>query len=109
MHRIINFLYFIFIEVLRAVDEADCDLITRKRVREKNELPGALWHIYEARDADKIRDMLNKVAIDRGAKLEPHHDPIHDQSFYLDGPLRKRLLQDYNVEGYIFLSSLILF
>lgn len=33
-------------------------------------------------------------------RLEPHHDPIHDQSCYLDGPLRERLYKEYGVEGY---------
>lgn len=32
--------------------------------------------------------------------MEPHHDPIHDQSCYLDGPLRERLYKEYGVEGY---------
>jgi lysine-specific demethylase 3 len=86
-------------EALKAIDEAGCDILTRRRVREKGEIPGALWHIYAARDADKIRDMLNAVALEKGARLEPHHDPIHDQSFYLDGPLRERLYRDYGVEG----------
>ncbi|XP_043191367.1 lysine-specific demethylase 3A-like [Amphibalanus amphitrite] len=85
-------------EALRAIDEAGCDQLTKRRVRD--ELPGALWHIYHAADADKIRDLLNKVAIERGDQLEPHHDPIHDQSWYLDGPLRRRLYEEYRVEGY---------
>lgn len=86
-------------EALRAIDEAGCDILTRRRVRERGEAPGALWHIYAARDADKIRDLLNAVALERGARLEPHHDPIHDQSCYLDGPLRERLYREYGVEG----------
>uniref|UniRef100_A0A1B6BYT9 [histone H3]-dimethyl-L-lysine(9) demethylase n=1 Tax=Clastoptera arizonana TaxID=38151 RepID=A0A1B6BYT9_9HEMI len=93
-------------EAFRAIDEAGCDILTRRRVREKGELPGALWHIYSARDADKIRDLLNKVAIERGARLEPHHDPIHDQSWYLDGPLRERLYKEYSVEGYAIVQCL---
>jgi lysine-specific demethylase 3 len=96
----------IFSEAFRAIDEAGCDILTRRRVREKGELPGALWHIYNARDADKIRDLLNKVAIERGARLEPHHDPIHDQSWYLDGPLRERLYKEYGVEGYAIVQCL---
>ena len=40
------------------------------------------------------------MAIERGDQLEPHHDPIHDQSWYLDGPLRRRLYEEYRVEGY---------
>ncbi|XP_047477004.1 lysine-specific demethylase 3A-like isoform X4 [Penaeus chinensis] len=91
---------------LKAIDEAGCDVLTRRRVREKEEVPGALWHIYHARDADKIRDLLNKVAIERGDKLEPHHDPIHDQSWYLDGPLRERLYKEYGVEGYAIIQCL---
>lgn len=93
-------------EAFRAIDDAGCDILTRRRVREKNELPGALWHIYAARDADKIRDLLNKVAIERGERLEPDHDPIHDQSWYLDGPLRERLYKEYGVEGYPIVQCL---
>ncbi|CAH0391977.1 unnamed protein product [Bemisia tabaci] len=87
-------------EAFRAIDEGGCDIITRRRVREAGEVPGALWHIYAARDADKIRDLLNKVAMERGARLEPHHDPIHDQSWYLDATLREKLYKEYGVEGY---------
>ncbi|XP_069164923.1 lysine-specific demethylase 3A [Procambarus clarkii] len=90
----------------KAIDEAGCDILTRRRVREKEEVPGALWHIYHARDSDKIRDLLNKVAIERGDKLEPHHDPIHDQAWYLDGPLRERLYKEYGVEGYAIIQCL---
>lgn len=69
-------------------------------------MPGALWHIYHATDADKIRDLLNKVAIERGTRLEPHHDPIHDQSWYLDADLRKRLYKEYDVTGYAIVQCL---
>ncbi|CAG9772614.1 unnamed protein product [Ceutorhynchus assimilis] len=93
-------------EAFRAIDEAGCDILTRRRVRDKGELPGALWHIYSARDADKIRDLLNKVTVERGGRLEPHNDPIHDQSGYLDGPLRERLYKEYGVEGYAIVQCL---
>lgn len=33
-------------------------------------------------------------------ELEPYHDPIHDQQFYLDKNLRKRLADEYGVHGY---------
>ncbi len=46
---------------LKEVDESDCDVLTRRRVREAGVVVGAIWHIYHPRDADKIRDMLNKV------------------------------------------------
>ncbi|GFO44738.1 lysine-specific demethylase 3 [Plakobranchus ocellatus] len=85
---------------LRAIDDAGCDNITKNRVREVHEIPGALWHIYDAHDADKIRDFLNKVAKERGQKIENDHDAIHDQSWYLDKELCDRLYKEYGVEGY---------
>lgn len=48
---------------LKAIDDAGCDILTRRRVREKGVFPGALWHIYDASDADSIRDLLNTVSI----------------------------------------------
>ncbi|XP_055852325.1 lysine-specific demethylase 3B isoform X1 [Episyrphus balteatus] len=85
---------------LMAIDSGGCDILTRQRVRQPGVMPGALWHIYSARDADKIRDLLNRVTIERGFRLEPDHDPIHDQNWYLDNELRERLYDDYGVEGY---------
>ena len=32
--------------------------------------------------------------------MDPHDDPIHDQSTYLDGHLRERLYTEYGVKGY---------
>jgi len=87
---------------IRAVDEAGCDIATRQRVRQSGVLVGALWHIFHPRDADKIRDFLNKVALEKGQKLEPHNDPIHDQSVYLEGKLRQRLFDEYGVVGYAY-------
>ncbi|XP_058446850.1 uncharacterized protein LOC131427559 isoform X2 [Malaya genurostris] len=87
-------------KVYDAIDRDECDVFTRQRIREKDELPGALWHIYHAKDADKIRSLLNKIEVERGGSIKANHDPIHDQKWYLDANLRKRLLQEYNVEGY---------
>ena len=87
---------------IKAVDEAGCDIATRNRVRQEGTVVGALWHIFHPRDADKIRDFLNKVALEKGQKLEPHNDPIHDQSVYLDGKLRQRLFDEYGVVGYAY-------
>lgn len=49
---------------------------------------------------------VSQVALERGERLEPHHDPIHDQSWYLDGELRKRLYKEYGVAGYAILQCL---
>ncbi|XP_055608259.1 lysine-specific demethylase 3A isoform X2 [Uranotaenia lowii] len=87
-------------KVLDAIDADECDEVTRKRIRDEGELPGALWHIYHAKDADHIRSLLNKIEVERGGSIKANHDPIHDQKWYLDANLRKRLLQDYKVEGY---------
>lgn len=87
---------------LRAVDESDCDLLVRQRVRQSDVVIGAIWHIYHPRDADKIRDLLNKVALEKGQKMESNTDPIHDQKIYLDEKLRKRLYEEYGVLGYAF-------
>ncbi|XP_070212485.1 probable JmjC domain-containing histone demethylation protein 2C isoform X2 [Littorina saxatilis] len=91
---------------LKAIDAAGCDSITKRRVREVHEVPGALWQIYDAHDADKIRDFLNKVAKERGEKIEADHDSIHDQSWYLDEELRDRLLKEYGVHGYTIVQCL---
>ena len=58
-----------------------------------------MWHIFQPEDTIKIRDFLNKIAIEKGLRLDPHDDPIHDQSTYLDMHLRKRLYNEYGVKG----------
>uniref|UniRef100_A0A182JNM9 [histone H3]-dimethyl-L-lysine(9) demethylase n=1 Tax=Anopheles christyi TaxID=43041 RepID=A0A182JNM9_9DIPT len=87
-------------KIVELIDSEDCDYLTRQRVRERKELPGALWHIYHAQDADKIRTLLNKIELEKGGTIKPNHDPIHDQKWYLDRNMRKRLQQEYQVEGY---------
>ncbi|KAF0307190.1 Lysine-specific demethylase 3A [Amphibalanus amphitrite] len=76
-------------EVQRAVEEAGCDPLTKRRVKE--ERAGVIWHIYHAADADKIRDLLNKVSVERGEEADREHDPLLEPTWYLDGPLRRRL------------------
>ncbi|XP_067647679.1 lysine-specific demethylase 3A [Eurosta solidaginis] len=90
----------------RAIALGGCDYLTRARCQSPDVLPGALWHIFPARDADKIRDLLNRVTIERGFRLEPDHDPIHDQNWYLDDKLRARLFKEYGVEGYPIVQCL---
>lgn len=46
------------------------DEMTKRRVHEGKEKPGALWHIYAAKDAEKIRELLRKVSSQSiGARL----------------------------------------
>ncbi|CRK93013.1 CLUMA_CG006571, isoform A [Clunio marinus] len=90
----------------KAILEADCDISNINRVIKDGEIPGAIWHIYEACDADRIRDFLLNIAQERGFKVEENHDVIHDQNWYLDGMLRARLYKEYGVRGYAIVQCL---
>lgn len=50
-------------EVMTTIEEGDVDEMTKRRVHEGKEKPGALWHIYAAKDAEKIRELLRKVGL----------------------------------------------
>ena len=50
--------------------------------------------------------LCSQVETEKGKTLDPSHDPIHDQSFYLDEALRSRLLKQYNVRGYAIVQCL---
>uniref|UniRef100_UPI00398F7E1C lysine-specific demethylase 3A-like isoform X1 n=2 Tax=Pristiophorus japonicus TaxID=55135 RepID=UPI00398F7E1C len=93
-------------EILKTMEDGDADELTVKRFTESNERPGALWHIYSAKDAEKIRDLLKKVAEEQDQENPPDHDPIHDQSWYLDRTLRKRLYQEHGVQGWAIVQYL---
>ncbi|XP_045082848.1 lysine-specific demethylase 3B-like isoform X2 [Coregonus clupeaformis] len=93
-------------EVMTTIEEGDVDEITKRRVYEAKEKPGALWHIYSAKDAEKIRELLRKVGEEQGQENPPDHDPIHDQSWYLDGVLRRRLYEEYGVQGWAIVQFL---
>ncbi|XP_075712622.1 lysine-specific demethylase 3A [Rhinoderma darwinii] len=93
-------------EVLRTFQDGDADELTVKRFVEFQEKPGALWHIFAAKDTEKIRQFLKKVAEEQGQENPPDHDPIHDQSWYLDSTLRKRLLQEHGVQGWAIVQFL---
>ena len=57
----IAFMWILLSEVLKTIDEGDADDVTKQRIHEGREKPGALWHIYAAKDAEKIRELLRKV------------------------------------------------
>jgi len=46
---------------VKAMEVAGCCQLSKDRVLVEKRKPGALWHIYEAQDSDKIRDLLKKV------------------------------------------------
>ncbi|XP_034453631.1 lysine-specific demethylase 3B isoform X1 [Hippoglossus hippoglossus] len=93
-------------EVMTTIEEGDVDEMTKRRVYEVKEKPGALWHIYAAKDAEKIRELLRKVGEEQGQENPPDHDPIHDQSWYLDQVLRRRLYEEYGVQGWAIVQFL---
>ncbi|KAI1903001.1 hypothetical protein AGOR_G00022680 [Albula goreensis] len=93
-------------EVMQTIDEGDVDEVTKRRIYEGKEKPGALWHIYAAKDAEKIRELLRRVGEEQGQENPPDHDPIHDQSWYLDQVLRRRLLEEFGVQGWAIVQFL---
>lgn len=50
--------------------------------------------------------MTFQVAEEQGQENPVDHDPIHDQSWYLDRSLRKRLHQEYGVQGWAIVQFL---
>ncbi|KAM8924254.1 putative JmjC domain-containing histone demethylation protein 2C isoform 2-T2 [Pelodytes ibericus] len=92
--------------VLKKFEEEDLDDCLRKRLKDINEVPGSLWHIYETRDADKIREFLHKAAKEQCLEILPDHDPIRDQNWYLNKKLRQSLLEDYGVKSYTLVQFL---
>ncbi|XP_075889042.1 lysine-specific demethylase 3B isoform X1 [Nelusetta ayraudi] len=93
-------------EVMTTIEEGDVDEMTKRRVYDAKEKPGALWHIYAAKDAEKIRELLRKVGEEQGQENPLDHDPIHDQSWYLDQVLRRRLYEEYGVQGWAIVQFL---
>ncbi|XP_058527941.1 probable JmjC domain-containing histone demethylation protein 2C isoform X3 [Ochotona princeps] len=83
--------------ILKKFEEEDLDDILRKRLKDSTETPGALWHIYAGKDVDKIREFLQKISKEQGLEVPPEHDPIRDQSWYVNRKLRQRLLEEYGV------------
>ena len=77
---------------LKTVDESDCDILTRERVREKNTIVGAIWHIFHPRDADKIRDLLNRGGSGKGTKIGTEHGPDPRSKALLGRKIEKEIV-----------------
>ncbi|XP_077047837.1 lysine-specific demethylase hairless [Agelaius phoeniceus] len=75
-------------------------------------VPGALWHIFRAEDAPRIRDFLRKAAQESGQDaVEPPGFPLEPPGFhleppglYLDPTLRRRLRDECGVSGWSLLQ-----
>jgi hypothetical protein len=55
----------------------------------------------EKKEEEIVKNILSFLLT--GVRLQPHHDPIHDQSWYLDKILRARLYAEYG--KYLFLVA----
>ncbi|XP_075836188.1 putative JmjC domain-containing histone demethylation protein 2C isoform X3 [Microtus pennsylvanicus] len=85
--------------ILKKFEEEELDDVLRKRLKDSSELPGALWHIYAGKDLDTIREFLQKISKEQGLEVLPEHDPIRDQSWYVNRKLRQRLLEEHGVRA----------
>lgn len=73
--------------MLKKFEEEELDENIKKRLKDASELPGSLWHVYETKDADKIRDFLHKVKIHGAFKYK--------KSYYLVITFKACLLRWY--------------
>ncbi|XP_051883340.1 probable JmjC domain-containing histone demethylation protein 2C [Pristis pectinata] len=77
--------------------EEEIDESTKNRLKNSDETPGALWHIFSAKDTNKIKEFLQKVNEELGQESS-EHDPLHDQICYLDKKLRQRLYEECGIQ-----------
>ncbi|VVC34300.1 JmjC domain,Zinc finger, RING/FYVE/PHD-type [Cinara cedri] len=91
-------------EAFNVINESGCDESSKNRVYENKLIPGAVWHIYHAKDADFIRDLLIRINLEENHLAEECSDPIHDQSNYLYKSHRDRLFREYGVRGYAIIQ-----
>ena len=77
------------------MDVADAINIMLYASPRPNAQPGcAVWDLFRAEDAEKLRKFLSKKYKDTGHKFT---DPIHSGLFYLNADLRKELLRKHGV------------
>lgn len=85
--------------IMKALNNAGADEADKKILRDGTKLPGAIWHIFPAHKTDVMRRVLRHVAREKGKPLGVNDDPIHDQNWYIDEDLRKKL-SDEGVVSY---------
>ena len=83
-------------------ESAASDSLQDDELGELSSQHGAIWDIWRWEDSDAILQLLHAVARERDVEIT--NNPIHDQLFYLDAPLRRRLRQEYNVRGWRFVQ-----
>lgn len=78
---------------------------SKRRIVQNREILACIWHVFHPKDADKIRDLLNRERFqDEDGEKETQHkffDPIHEADKALDDRLLDILKKDYGVTPYI--------
>nr|XP_041576445.1 LOW QUALITY PROTEIN: lysine-specific demethylase hairless [Taeniopygia guttata] len=87
-------------EPLLAADAAELEAPLRERLRGSGGR-GALWHIFRAEDATRIRDFLLQAAPEPGQGGEAAAEPT---GRYLEAELRRRLREERGVSGWSLLQ-----
>ena len=82
-----------------ATAEADEE---RRWLLSQGDTGAAVWDIGPARDAEAISNFLIRVAEEEGRTPCAHG--IHDQTFYIDATLRRRLEEEVGVVGWRFVQ-----
>ncbi|KAM6191177.1 lysine-specific demethylase hairless [Sarcoramphus papa] len=90
-------------DLLLQADVDGVDVPLKERLWDAGSRPGALWHIFRAEDAGRIRDFLQKVCEDQGQEGAAAAEP---PARYLDLSLRRRLREECGVSGWTLLQFL---
>uniref|UniRef100_A0A8C1WS89 Jumonji domain containing 1C n=1 Tax=Cyprinus carpio TaxID=7962 RepID=A0A8C1WS89_CYPCA len=90
--------------VLKLLEGEVLDESVKKRLKDPNETPGALWHIYMSKDLQKIQEFLQKT--DSDSEWDSDADPLREGGWYLSPSLRQRLQDEYSVESRTLLQFL---
>ena len=83
-------------KAVKIMENLGCDTAS---IKQTNKTPAAIWTIFHPSDGDKIRDLLNKVAVQE--KRPRNYDPFLEENVVLDDVLTKRLKDEYDVKPYV--------
>jgi lysine-specific demethylase 3 len=85
--------------VKTTMEQCGCDKEDIQTFLNGERLPGAIWYIYPASNADAIRKILREEARERGKQVRTNDDPLHDQNCFIDYKLREKLSKS-GITGY---------
>lgn len=92
-------------DMIRILRSINCDELQINRYR-KGEKIGAIWHLFLPQHSDRIRAFLTMIDIENGIQPLPGHDPIHDQSHYINTELLARLKDECDVDSFTVIQYL---